>query len=513
MRAWDGLNAKIQSTRMATGEHESTRYGFELLADYKAVDIWQPDMQWCGGLTELRWIDVAGSGPRDPGHSPRRLARWCGPFRVRQPETRHGVRCSSRGPEARRKSTIGSRRTTRSRAVRKEYTCDRPIGLDLASNSSRSEQMPRSLSKFPFLFREAVCRPKVRMPCLVVVAITCIALAGCPQQAGFPNRPIVLICPWAAGGGTDRVSRQTAAVLEQELGVPVNVVNAAGGGGVTGHTRGALARPDGYTLTMVTVEINMLHWRGLTNISHEDFDPVGLVNFDAAALFVRSDAPWQDLAALQEYAKSNTSALKASGTANGGIWHLAFAGWLDQLGLNPADAIWLPNNGAAPSLQELLAGGIDVVCCSLPEAQSLLDSGRVRCLGVMADEPVEQYPDVPTLKQQGVDWTMTAWRGVCVPRGTPPAVTARLTRALEAVALSGTFREFMRESGFHATWKSGPEFRHYMEDVDERLGKLIATGALSFEQMRIGPKFFPGVLGAAGYRLGSSGGRGGAAER
>ncbi len=356
--------------------------------------------------------------------------------------------------------------------------------------------MPRSLSKFPFLFREAVCRPKVRMPCLVVVAITCIALAGCPQQAGFPNRPIVLICPWAAGGGTDRVSRQTAAVLEQELGVPVNVVNAAGGGGVTGHTRGALARPDGYTLTMVTVEINMLHWRGLTNISHEDFDPVGLVNFDAAALFVRSDAPWQDLAALQEYAKSNTSALKASGTANGGIWHLAFAGWLDQLGLNPADAIWLPNNGAAPSLQELLAGGIDVVCCSLPEAQSLLDSGRVRCLGVMADEPVEQYPDVPTLKQQGVDWTMTAWRGVCVPRGTPPAVTARLTKALEAVALSGTFREFMRESGFHATWKSGPEFRHYMEDVDERLGKLIATGALSFEQMRIGPKFFPGVLGA-----------------
>src|SRR5690606_48275 len=85
---------------------------------------------------------------------------------------------------------------------------------------------------------------------------------GCSAEQEFPDQPIALICPWSAGGGTDRVARQVAAQLEAELGVPVNVINAVGGSGVTGHTRGAVARPDGYTLTMITVELSMLHWRG-----------------------------------------------------------------------------------------------------------------------------------------------------------------------------------------------------------------------------------------------------------
>src|SRR5918996_693526 len=80
-----------------------------------------------------------------------------------------------------------------------------------------------------------------------------------------PAAPILIVCPWAAGGGTDRVARQLAVLLEQDLGVPVNVVNATGGDGVTGHSRGALARPDGYSMTLVTSEIATLHWRGMTS--------------------------------------------------------------------------------------------------------------------------------------------------------------------------------------------------------------------------------------------------------
>jgi tripartite-type tricarboxylate transporter receptor subunit TctC len=120
-----------------------------------------------------------------------------------------------------------------------------------------------------------------------------VCLTGCRERGEYPNRPVMLICPWSAGGGTDRVSRQVAAQLEQLWGVPVNVQNATGGAGVTGHTRGALARPDGYTLTMTTVELNMLHWRGLTSISYEDYRPGVLLNRDAAALFVRTEAPWE----------------------------------------------------------------------------------------------------------------------------------------------------------------------------------------------------------------------------
>ncbi len=164
--------------------------------------------------------------------------------------------------------------------------------------------------------------------------------------------------------------------MEDELKIPVNVINATGGSGVTGHTRGALAKPDGYTLTMITVELNMLHWRGLTNISYHDFDPLMLVNRDASALFVRTESPWQSLADLQRDIRARPRQLKASGTAQGGIWHIAVAGWLDFVGMKPDDVIWVSINGAGPSLQELLSGGIDFICCSLPEADTLMEAGQ-----------------------------------------------------------------------------------------------------------------------------------------
>jgi len=330
---------------------------------------------------------------------------------------------------------------------------------------------------------------------VVFALVAAVAMVGCGRKREYPSRPIMLICPWAAGGGTDRCSREVAALLERELGVPVNVINATGGAGVTGHTRGALARPDGYTLTMVTVEINMLHWRGLTNISYHDYRPVGLVNRDAAALFVRQDAPWQDLRQLEEYVRNHPGELKASGTAQGGIWHLGFAGWLHHVGLSPADAIWVSINGAAPSLQELIAGGVDAVCCSLPEAQSLLDAGRVRCLGVMADQRVAQFPDVPTFRDQGVDWTLTGWRGICLPKDAPPEIARRLVDALERVARSDEFAAFMESSGFEATWEPPDEFAATLERVDRQLGGLLTSEAFqSMRRAQFGPMFFPSVL-------------------
>src|SRR5439155_19092635 len=169
-----------------------------------------------------------------------------------------------------------------------------------------------------------------------------------------------------------------AALLEQDLGVPVNVVNATGGDGVTGHSRGALSRPDGYTLTLITIEIATLHWRGMTSVSQRDFAPVGLVNRDAGAIFVRTDAPWRTLRDLEQAIRQAPGGLRASGTATAGIWHLALAGWLSTVGLRPTDVTWVSIAGSAPSLQELLAGGVDLVSCSLPEAQALLSAGRIR---------------------------------------------------------------------------------------------------------------------------------------
>ena len=107
--------------------------------------------------------------------------------------------------------------------------------------------------------------------------------------ADYPKRPISLICPWGAGGGTDAVSRIIATLLKKELGVPVNVVNRTGGSGAVGHTAMATAKPDGYTIGMPTVEITMMHWMGLTEITYKDMTPVAMVNFDPAGINVLTD--------------------------------------------------------------------------------------------------------------------------------------------------------------------------------------------------------------------------------
>lgn len=333
----------------------------------------------------------------------------------------------------------------------------------------------------------------IRVFLMLTVAL---GLAGCRQEQGYPSRPVFLICPWAAGGGTDQVSRQVAGLLEQELGVPVNVINATGGAGVTGHTRGALAKSDGYTLMMMTIEIHMLHHRGLTNISHKDFEPVALLNTDATAVLVPADSPWQNLEDLERAIRAKPGQLSASGTVEGGIWHLGLAEWLLAVGLEPSDVHWSGMNGAAPSLQELMGRNLDFVCCSLPEAYPQLKDGNLRCLGVMADERVPQFPDVPTFKEQGLDCSTAGWRGIALPKGTPPAIVDKLAAALQRVVEDEQFRQLMDRRAFNITWKPPEEFAESLDEGDQRFGELLNSEAFrSIRQTRFGPYFFPSVLG------------------
>ena len=226
--------------------------------------------------------------------------------------------------------------------------------------------------------------------------------------------------PWAAGGGTDATARIIGALLEKELGQPVNVVNRTGGSGVVGHAAIAGAAPDGYTIGMITVEIGMMHWQGLTELTGASFTPLGLVNADPAGIEVAADAPYKNVSDLVAAIKANPGKLKASGTGQGGIWHLAIAGMLQDMKVDPASVPWVPSNGAAPGLQDLVAGGVQIAPVSLPEARSLIDAGKVKSLAVMADQPSALYPNVPTLKAAtGSNWTMAAWRGMAAPEGHP----------------------------------------------------------------------------------------------
>jgi tripartite-type tricarboxylate transporter receptor subunit TctC len=307
------------------------------------------------------------------------------------------------------------------------------------------------------------------------------ALGSTVAQAAWPERPITMIVPWGAGGGTDAVGRILASILEKELGAPVNVVNRTGGSGVVGHSAIAQADPDGYTIGVVTVEIAMMHWQGLTDLTYKNYDVFAQVNLDPGGLMVSADSPYETakdlLAAIKE---KEPGTFKASGTGQGGIWHLGLAGWLLSEGLEADRVTWVPSQGAAPGLQDLVAGGVDIVPSSLAEGRALIEAGKVRPLANMDTQRLNIFPDVPTLKEAtGSDWTVGAWRVIAAPTGVPQEVKDRLVPALQKAYESKEFKDFMESRGFGMVWRGPEEATQFMEKSDKDFGDVMKKAGLA----------------------------------
>ena len=314
-----------------------------------------------------------------------------------------------------------------------------------------------------------------------LLGLTLATAAGAAAAQGFPDRPITLIVPWGAGGGTDAVARMIGSLMERDLGQPVNVVNRTGGSGVVGHAAIAGAAPDGYTIGMVTVEITMMHHQKLTELNGTSYTPIALVNLDPAGFQVRADSPYKTVQdAIAAIKAAPPGKFKASGTGQGGIWHLAIAGMLSDLKIDPASVPWVPSQGAAPGLQDLVSGGVEFVPCSLPEARSLIDAGKVRSLAVMADKPAALFPAVPTLKQAtGSNWTTGAWRGIAAPKGLPKDIQEKLTAAIKRVYDSKDYKDFMTQRGFGMLWGNAEEFGRFMAKGDADMAAVMKTVGLA----------------------------------
>ena len=295
----------------------------------------------------------------------------------------------------------------------------------------------------------------------------------------YPTRPVTLIVPFAAGGGTDGVARIVGTLLEKELGQPVNVVNRAGGNGVVGHAAIAAAPADGYTLGMLTSDITMFHWTRLSPLTTKDFTALSRMNIDPAAIMVRADAPYKKLDDLLKAIKANPGKFKASGTGLGGIWHLAMAGMLKDLGIDPASVPWVPSTGAAQAMNDLVAGGVEFVTCSLPEARALIDAGKARPLVIMSDKPAALYPNVPTLQAAvNSQWTLGTWRGLAAPRNLPADVQTKLSAALKKIYDGKAFQDFMASRGFGVSYADAKTFEQFMQRADSDMGATMKSVGL-----------------------------------
>lgn len=305
------------------------------------------------------------------------------------------------------------------------------------------------------------------------LALGATALVAATAFAQYPNRPVTIIVPWGAGGGTDYHARTMAAMLEKELKQPFTVVNRTGGSGVVGHSAIAEAAPDGYTIGTVTVEINMMHWMGLTKLTPRDYTPIGLLNFVPAGVEVASDSKYKTLKDVLDDAKANPGKLKASGTGQGGIWHLALAGMLMKAGMKADQIGWIPSDGAASGLKELVAGSIQVSTVAPAEASTLIKSGKVRLLAAMTPQRIPAFPDAPTLKEQGLDWELQSFLSLMGPKGVPKEAVDKLEAAMKKIQASPEWKAALDARGFGINTMGAADLGKFADKSDADLGAVM----------------------------------------
>lgn len=302
--------------------------------------------------------------------------------------------------------------------------------------------------------------------------------AASAMAADYPDRPITIIVPWGAGGGTDATGRILATLFEEKLGQPVNVINRTGGGSVIGHKAIADADPDGYTLGIITTELSMFHWMGSSDLTYENYTPIGLYNADPASVIVKSDSPHASMKDLAAAIAEDASSIRAGGANQGGLNHLAYVTLVNELDGNRA--FWVPTEGAAPALQLLASGAIDVGVVQLAEAEGLIDAGEVRALTVLGATRDASFPEVPTIQESaGIDILISGWRGLAGPVGLSDDVRETLIATMEDVVASAEFADLMAKRSYGVVWESGDAFADYLAKRDKAFGEAMTSGGLA----------------------------------
>ena len=265
----------------------------------------------------------------------------------------------------------------------------------------------------------------------------------------WPNRPVTVVVAAGAGGGTDATARWIAAELEQKLGQPFNVVNRAEGGGISGITELAHATPDGYTIGIL---FNYAPFKllGMGNLGAESYTPIAQYNFDYAAVHVKDNSPYKSLAEVVEKLKADPQSITIGcGAVCPSSWSSALSKVLIDNGIDIKVLRWVPSAGAAAGLQELTAGGVDILTASLPEAAALIQAGEVRPLAVLSPERLAAFPDVQTAGEQIPNAAPGGvFRALAGPAGLPVEIVDKLEAAMKEIYDSESFQKNMSGRGF-----------------------------------------------------------------
>jgi len=270
---------------------------------------------------------------------------------------------------------------------------------------------------------------------LAVVAGLAVLPAALAQDSFPAARPIEFVVLFPAGSSADVTARVLAEGMSRQLGTQIVVVNRPGGGGAVGYQYAVQQAPDGHHLVWNSNSISTTYHTGTLPFDYKSFLPVARVQIETPLLFVKSEAPWKGLRDILQQAKSNPGKLTVGNSGFGSHTHLSSVWLFKASGFHVVD---VPFN-AAQVVPSLLGGHVDAVV-QLPGALAgLVKAGNVRALIALSSARDPFFPEVPTAREQGMNVSAELWRGVAVPKGTPPRIIARLEDAIRKTVASPEF--------------------------------------------------------------------------
>lgn len=284
---------------------------------------------------------------------------------------------------------------------------------------------------------------------LAMVAASALALGSAAQAEGFPDRPVTLVVPFAAGGSTDVVARIIGQKMSEDLGQQVVVENVAGAGGNLGADRVARSEPDGYTILMGTVATHALNPLILKTKPYDpekDFAPVSLLVLVPNVLVVNPELPAKNVAELVALLKADPEKYSYASSGNGTPLHLSGELFKSMAGVSMQH---VPYKGSGPALNDVIGNQVPIMFDNLPSSSGHITSGTLKALAVTTKERAPSFPDVPTIAETIPGYETYTWNALFAPAGTPKEAIDRLNASAKKALADPTVAEKMK--GFSAT--------------------------------------------------------------
>jgi tripartite-type tricarboxylate transporter receptor subunit TctC len=314
------------------------------------------------------------------------------------------------------------------------------------------------------------------------LAAAAFGIPSARAQSQYPTKPIKLVVPYAAGGGTDTIARVIAQGIGQAIGQTMIVENNGAAGGNVATQQAAIAEKDGYTVLMANqgpMVVNPHLFKSMKVDTLKAFDPVTLLASAPLVVVVPKDSKFKDLKDLVAFAKANPEKLNYGSAGNGSASHLATLLLEKAAGFK---TIHIPYRGAGPAISDLVTAKTDYMVTTFPSILGQIQGGLVRALGVTSRTRAPAFPDLPTVAELGwPDYEASAWYGFVVPAGTPKPIVDRLRAATLDALKSPLLMDRLGKEGATPIGNSPEAFGKMMAEEHKRWGDLIATAGLKHE--------------------------------